>query len=59
MRSFLKNGLKLFLVFAIIFTNSVNFAFAQNTDTNNQEEVNAAPKIRMGGDGNIILSPAG
>lgn len=58
MRSFLKNGLKLFLVFAIIFTNSVNFAFAQNTDTNNQEEVNAAPKIRMGGDGNIIL-PAG
>lgn len=51
MKNFLKNGLKLFLAFTIIFTNCISFAFAEDTN----EEEYTAPKIRMGGDGNVVL----
>lgn len=50
MRNFLKNSLKLFLAFTIIFTNCISFAFAEDI-----EEEYIAPKIRMGGDGNVVL----
>lgn len=50
MRHFLKSSLKLFLAFTIILTNCMNFAFAQEI-----KEEYIAPKIRMGGDGNVVL----
>ncbi len=54
MKNILKNSLKLFLVFTIIFTNCISFVFAQDIS----QEQNIPPKIRMGGDGNVVL-PSG
>ncbi|MDE6182641.1 MAG: DUF11 domain-containing protein, partial [Eubacteriales bacterium] len=53
MKNFSKNILKLLLVFTIIFTNCISFSFAK--DTTEEEEEYIAPKIRMGGDGNVVL----